>query len=702
MSRSSTIPSETNDEASTTSTNGTGASKPSVELFDDAECDRRFPVADYVQEFEFAQFIDFVYSPPASPQANNEPLVPRLGSEANGVPLILSRKQDIVRGILRAATTGQSLVNVMDGLPVGLLTASADLANQALDPSSMPAVTTVNDRTLRNFASTQRIKLGTSNASVTLAPRQLARLLSGDVVRVVDSELAVHEIRPSSQLRAALVIQNNTNIAATGNRDITVRAPQMERSEPSYEYRLRLAGVIPWRQKWKLLGYSRGKLLHSLTLAPQEETTIELFTWDRSKRALEQASQTDIERAYDLESKTQDTQDVLAEMTSGSEFNREAGIGFVASYGASEQTYVKLEGQGKLSAKDSATRVAKTSVKRLTEMTLKASTRVKTSRSSKISESAETGREDRVTRKIKNPNMCRTLSLDYFELMVTYNVETTPNTDGVVLCVMLRNPFANPESAIHVAMFKNEHLRIYESILRPFLLSPDLLDGFAAARMLRARDFSKAIACETYDCKKDEPEKNKGENKESPVPDPNAWKKLPAWEAAFTRIMRLAEVSVALFNVSPDPMMQAWDDADGKGESPAESDVLNSRRWLYGQLLAKQMPEFQQALEALKNYHGNDFATADHDSLRAAARRVDTVAPAASGGGSAAILNMIKQSQGNLIYPILESVIKPYVNKPYEFEWYSMTLMLRNVHSPEDAGLPLSSFFSVRQNRRMK
>jgi hypothetical protein len=59
-----------------------------------------------------------------------------------------------------------------------------------------------------------------------------------------------------------------------------------------------LGFYVPYLQTWTLLGYSRGALLNTIALSPQEETTIELFTWDRRTDALEQTSSSDVEQEH--------------------------------------------------------------------------------------------------------------------------------------------------------------------------------------------------------------------------------------------------------------------------------------------------------------------------------------------------------------------------------------------------------------------
>jgi hypothetical protein len=61
---------------------------------------------------------------------------------------------------------------------------------------------------------------------------------------------------------------------------------------------LPVAVFMPWRQTWVLSGFSRGELRSSLALAPQEETTIEVSSWERRLRTLDQSSTTDVDQSF--------------------------------------------------------------------------------------------------------------------------------------------------------------------------------------------------------------------------------------------------------------------------------------------------------------------------------------------------------------------------------------------------------------------
>ena len=93
------------------------------------------------------------------------------------------------------------------------------------------------------------------------------------------------------------------------------------RGSPVFE----LALHLPWTQTWTLLGYSRGVLLNTVSLSPQEETTIEIFTWDRRKSEAERTSSVESENSLEGSDTTRITSDVLRETQSSNEFTFKAG-----------------------------------------------------------------------------------------------------------------------------------------------------------------------------------------------------------------------------------------------------------------------------------------------------------------------------------------------------------------------------------------
>lgn len=240
--------------------------------------------------------------------------------------------------------------------------------------------------------------------------------------------------------------------------------------------RLPLALYIPWRHRWVLKGYSRGELLHSLALGPQEEVTLEISTWDRRKRSFEDSASSEFEQGSEFTDTSKDAQSVVREVSNQAEL----GLTVNADVGAKFEV-VNFNSSSTAQAKAALANSSKNNLEILRERVRKASSKLKLQRETKVSESSEYGTENKVLRKVRNPNMCHTLTLNYYEVLAHYEIVTEFNRDEARLCVLDRNP-------IQLEQFGYMNVRYYESVLRRVLLVPDLSPGFDAARKLFAQD----------------------------------------------------------------------------------------------------------------------------------------------------------------------------------------------------------------------
>lgn len=222
-----------------------------------------------------------------------------------------------------------------------------------------------------------------------------------------------------------------------------------------------------------------------LVARPQEETTIEIFSWDRQKRSTERATTTEIEVTSDVTETMKDSDEVLKEVTRDSSFQAQAK-------GELSISAIGLTIGGGIDSKSAVRDVAKATHNHIEETVGKTSAKVKANRQTKIAVTSEFGREERITRKVRNPNMCHALSLDYFEILANYAVRTEFDAVGARLCVLLENPVD----------FRVDRtlLRVHEDTLRPALLAPSHRGGFDAARLLAARERACAAACHQCDC----------------------------------------------------------------------------------------------------------------------------------------------------------------------------------------------------------
>ncbi len=241
---------------------------------------------------------------------------------------------------------------------------------------------------------------------------------------------------------------------------------------PTFEFAL----YLPYRQSWKLLGYSRGRLLNSIPLSPQEETTIEVFTWDRHTRSREDVMSSERESTLDVAFTSSDTAEVVGELTRRNDWSLDVGgrIGLPPIKGISISGNINNRTATQINAVNRRTQ------RHVDEATRKASSRIKTSRQTKVAETAEFGSETRVSRKIKNANMCRTLTYDFFEVSASYEVTTEPLADEIQLVVLAPHPLP--------LRIDRQFLIVHEGTLRTALLDPALAIGFESARALAARD----------------------------------------------------------------------------------------------------------------------------------------------------------------------------------------------------------------------
>jgi hypothetical protein len=368
--------------------------------------------------------------------------------------------------------------------------------------------------------------------------------------------------------------------------------------EPVFPRSAEFAFVLPWRQTWKLLGYSRGTLLNTISLAPQEETTIDIFTWDRRKNNIERTSTTDVDGNIEQSGTTRDTSDVMNELNHSSEFSRQADGRIGVTYEA-----VNLNVGGAVNTRDALTSVAKRTSSHIQESTSKSAIHIKSSRQTKVSESIEIGREERVTRKIKNANMCRVLNLDYFEVLSHYAVTTAFDTERAGFCVLVPNP-------INIS-FNREALRVYERPLRRALLDPMLTDGFAAARLLDARSRACDVACYRCSCQQG-------------TPDTSA----PSWSWATTIMAAVGGSVYALVTASPYDVIEAL----AKSTLPSGDDIDYFQRFTYCSALRVGAPALWEELILImtKQINNETFGYEDADRLAYAvqvAGGVDVVSP---------------------------------------------------------------------------
>jgi hypothetical protein len=320
--------------------------------------------------------------------------------------------------------------------------------------------------------------------------------------------------------------------------------------------------ALPFAQRWTLKGYTRGELLNSIPLAPQEETTIEVFTWDRHKRDTEETTGEETESGADVVFSQKPSLETLHELTrkNGWSSTVEGKLTVPIAEGAG------IEGGLSSTDQHDLNDTSKRTEGLVSDVTAKAASRLKTTRQSKVTEVVETGIESRTTRKIKNQNFVRTLTLDYFEVLASHDVSTALERDSIELCVLVDNLLPGPIDRYFVLQ--------HEGVIRKVLRDATYKPGFGAARLLDAFDRHCEVACAAA-CACSEPPLD-GDEK----PPPNL---VAAADLLRTAIRALAGGHWAPLEDSLEQAMatDAWTRFNFQADA---SKVLKFQRWLFRKL----------------------------------------------------------------------------------------------------------------------
>jgi len=249
---------------------------------------------------------------------------------------------------------------------------------------------------------------------------------------------------------------------------------------PTYEIGL----VTAYEQEWMLQGYSRGTLINSITLAPQEELTIEIFTYDKYKIEEERTTTNEFEKNKESSALSKISSQIARDISETTNTNGGLGIGVTLPIQAIP---VKIDANASVTneIKEGITNT----LQNINETTLKATERFKSTTQIKVAQTHEYGQENRTTRKIKNHNGSRTLTLNYFEVIENYQVTTKVKSDNN-FCLLVDNPDYGP---INI-----DFLLAYENRLQKVLLHATYKEGFVAAKKLVAqRWFDRKSALKT-------------------------------------------------------------------------------------------------------------------------------------------------------------------------------------------------------------
>lgn len=464
------------------------------------------------------------------------------------------------------------------------------------------------------------------------------------------------------RLRRELYQVGTTTVSGSTGHDPKPKEPPQQ--QPAFTTTgLPVAILLPWKQTWALKGFSRGNLVSSIALAPAEQMTITVASWERRTKSLAQSSETEVEQNFDFTSTTRDTEDVFREVTQSNEFNAQAHGALDASY-SNGVASVHLEVGGSVSNTSSLATTARNSTQHVRESTTRAATRVRSRRITTISESVERTTSNQVVRTIRNPNDCHTLTLNFHEVLAHYDIDMRFIRAAVRVVVLVPNP-------VDVTSFDELTARVNEATLRQELLDPALADGFDACRLLAAYKYAedeiRRLAGEAKrerELDREREQKKKPDGSNDPKPENPQLKPLTAILSDLKRRWSpypTADVDAALTTIA------AW--------KVPSTEVKAAQQWLWLRLLVTKF--------------GTGIGAALSDLASAAtpgpddARRIVAVIPAQ--GGAPPLDGLVSLSEGEKENAGLFSRVSV---KGGPWWWWYPRIKDNGLYNADDGGIP--------------
>jgi hypothetical protein len=213
--------------------------------------------------------------------------------------------------------------------------------------------------------------------------------------------------------------------------------------------------------------------------------TIEVFSWDRSKRERDETTGEETEQTAEATGASKASLDVVNDVTRKEVWQKtqhgDVTVPVAEAAGATVGGGINVSSLNELNA------VAKRTEQAIDEATAKASARIKSNHQTKILETSEVGSETRVTRKLRNQNMVRTLTYDYYEVLATHDVGTQLDWRKIRVCALIDN--------LLPGSIDRHFVLAHEGVLRRVLLDRVYENGLLAARRLDAFDRHCEVAC---------------------------------------------------------------------------------------------------------------------------------------------------------------------------------------------------------------
>lgn len=242
-----------------------------------------------------------------------------------------------------------------------------------------------------------------------------------------------------------------------------------------------LAFFGTYEQEWQHVGYTRGDLIKSLSLAPGETVDLEFHNWDKSIIKNEQELFSELESKFSSTLTQRESKEVLNELTTNNQAKLTSGAKVDIPI---PDTPIVVGSQNEAQLSGQIQTQLKNTLSNALESVVNAANNFKQSRKVRIEETRDTGREEKQTRVVANTNRCRTLEFRYFEILSNY-VLTNRFLD-VQPCLLLPYEVYCDSKILTSKSFNAKFILCNEAVLKNVLLNRKFLEGFEAAKKIES------------------------------------------------------------------------------------------------------------------------------------------------------------------------------------------------------------------------
>lgn len=430
---------------------------------------------------------------------------------------------------------------------------------------------------------------------------------------------------------------------------------------------LPVALLVPWRQTWLLEGFSRGALLSSLPLTPQEEVLVEMRSWESRSRTLDQSTETDTEQTFELTASQKDTEDIFSEMTRRNDFTWQVDGSLDVSYSTGNAS-IDLHAGANAQNVASLGGVMRQTTNQVRDATQRSAASVRARRSTRITETVEAGSESRTTRRIRNANLTRCVTYDFFETLAHYNVTLAFQRERLQMVALIPNPERRrgPE-------FTSELVRQNESTFRAALIEPALSEGFAALRTLAAYDAAVALRAQRVAQAREDAARQAAMGAPA-TPAPAAAAPSADEQAVIDTLGGLRTAAGRLKDALVGP---ALDTIKADVNAVSDADRAAAQSWLFKRCLRSRMPAVMDGLLALVATSGA-LAIADAQALV-------TLLPAA--GSPRQLSQIAEMTQAEKEDCGLGAEINSRLAMAWDWAWFTGRCREELLYTPNDQGV---------------